>query len=112
MTSASTNRRTVRLELPNGLVRRITLRAARHLLRERHASFVAHTPMTVKLHLWALPHYRRLSFWGERSEGNAMMGGGLMHSLPRWRETVDPDTDPPEKWVEMDRLQTLERRRR
>ena len=110
--STSTNRRTVRLELPNGLTRQITLRAARHLQREGHASFVAHHPMTVKLHLWALPHYRRLFFWGTRSDGSAMAGGSLMHNLPRWRAKVDIDTEQPEKWVELDRLEKAERRER
>ncbi len=68
--------------------------------------------MTVRLQVWALPYYRRLFFWGTRSEGNAMTGGGLMHgdNLPRWREKVDLDAEPPEKWVELDRLEKAGRR--
>lgn len=110
--SASTNRRTVKLELPNGLVRRITLRAARFLVRERHASFVAHAPMTVRLHLWAVPHYRRLFFWGNRSDGNAMTGGGLMHCLPRWRRKVELDADSPEEWVEKNKIESRRKGKR
>ena len=108
--STSTNRRTVKLKLPNGLIRRITLRAARHLLREGHASFVGHHPMTVRLHLWALPHYRRLFFWGIRSDGNSMAGGSFMHNLPRWRERVDLNAEPPEEWVRLDKLERQERK--
>ena len=110
--NTSTNRRTVKLELPNGLVRMITLRAARHLLRKGHACFVGHHPMIVRLHVWALPHYRMLFFWGIRSDGNSMAGGGFMHNLPHKRERVDLDAEPPEKWVELDRLEKVKRRER
>ena len=90
------NRRTVRLELPSGIVRRITLKTARMLLRERHAGFVTHSPMTIRLRLWALPLYRRFYRWSSSSEGAP--GMGLFLQVPSKSKSKKLETDLPENW--------------
>ena len=91
--------RTVKLELPNGRTPRITLRTARMLSRRGHVTFISHSPMIVRLRLWALPFYRRFYSWGvtssdEGSPTNCM----LMGRTPRRTKSPSNERDLPETW--------------
>ena len=94
--------KSVALRLPDGSTRRITSVVWKELKRRKHAEVVAgENPFTVRMKELAMPLYRGLYRWSERSGGYLMNGALLMRRPPAGvlhRGDVARDTYPPEFW--------------